>query len=77
MLLELGSTESDTPLPLETEVLAALRPLLPDMDKGTGKAPAEKLAASGMAPCKSRYKIGFRPNREIFFSGNRPCLLAS
>jgi two-component system chemotaxis sensor kinase CheA len=75
MLLELGSTESDTPLPLETEVLAALRPLLPDMDKGTGKAPAEKLAASGMAPCKSRYKIGFRPNREIFFSGTDPASL--
>ena len=75
MLLELGSTESDTPLPLETEVLAALRPLLPDMDKGTGKAPAEKLAASGMAPSKSRYKIGFRPNREIFFSGTDPASL--
>ena len=73
LLLELGSTDSDTPLPLETEVLAALRPLLPDMDKTTGKV--EKLAASGIVPSKTRYKIGFRPNREIFFSGTDPASL--
>jgi two-component system, chemotaxis family, sensor kinase CheA len=71
LLLQLGSTDSDTPLLLETEVLAALRPLLPDIDKTTGKAPAEKPAASGIA----RYKIGFRPNREIFFSGTDPASL--
>jgi two-component system chemotaxis sensor kinase CheA len=45
MLLELGSTESDTPLPLETEVLAALRPLLPDMDKGAGKAQGDRFSS--------------------------------
>jgi two-component system chemotaxis sensor kinase CheA len=28
-----------------------------------------------MAPSKSRYKIGFRPNREIFFSGTDPVSL--
>jgi two-component system chemotaxis sensor kinase CheA len=72
MLLELGSTESDTPLPLETEVLAALRPLLPDVDKAAD--PAQKLAVSA-APCQTLYKIGFRPNREIFFSGTDPVSL--
>ncbi len=71
LLLELGSTDSDTPLPLETEVLAAIRPFLPDMDKAAGKAQPEKIAASGPA----RYKIGFRPNREIFFSGTDPASL--
>ena len=75
LLLELGSAESDTPLPLETEVLAALRPLLPDMDKGSGNAQAQKLAAGGTTPPKTRYKIGFRPNREIFFSGTDPVSL--
>ncbi len=75
MLLELGSTQSDTPLPLEIEVLAALRPLLPDMDKGTQKAQAENLAASGGARPKTRYKIGFRPHHEIFFSGTDPASL--
>ena len=71
MLLELGSTDSDTPLPLETEVLAAIRPFLPDMDMAAGKAQPEKIAATGPA----RYKIGFRPNREIFFSGTDPASL--
>ena len=71
MLLELGSTDSDTPLPLETEVLAAILPFLPDMEKAAGKAQPEKIAASGPA----RYKIGFRPNREIFFSGTDPASL--
>src|SRR6202044_3026197 len=71
LLLELGSTESNTPLPLETEVLAALRPFLPDMDKTAGKGEAAGVAAH--AP--QRYKIGFRPNREIFFSGTAPASL--
>ena len=71
LLLGLGSTDDDTPLPLETEVLAALRPFLPEMDKATGKAQAATVAASVAA----RYKIGFRPNREIFFSGTDPASL--
>ena len=70
MLLELGSTASDTPLPLEIEVLAAIRPFLPEMDKAAGKTQPAKMA-SGPA----RYKIGFRPNREIFFSGTDPASL--
>jgi two-component system chemotaxis sensor kinase CheA len=71
MLLELGSTESDTPLPLETEVLAAIRPFLPEMDKAAGNGKPEKIASGGLA----RYKIGFQPNREIFFSGTDPASL--
>ena len=71
MLLELGSTESDTPLPLETEVLAAIRPFLPEMDKAAGNGKPEKTASGGLA----RYKIGFKPNREIFFSGTDPAAL--
>jgi len=71
MLLELGSTESDTPLPLETEVLAAMRPFLPEKDKAARSSHPGKIAASGPA-C---YEIGFRPNREIFFSGTDPASL--
>jgi two-component system, chemotaxis family, sensor kinase CheA len=71
MLLELGSTDSDTPLPLETEVLTAIRPFLPEMDKAAGKKQSATTAPSGPA----RYKIGFRPNREIFFSGTDPASL--
>jgi two-component system chemotaxis sensor kinase CheA len=71
MLLELGGTDSDTPLPLETEVLAALRPFLPEMDKAVGKPKAAKTVSSAFC----RYKIGFRPNREIFFSGTDPASL--
>jgi two-component system, chemotaxis family, sensor kinase CheA len=71
MLLELGSTNSDTPLPLEAEVLLAIRPFLPEMDKAAGKTQPTTLAASGPA----RYRIGFRPNREIFFSGTDPASL--
>jgi chemotaxis protein histidine kinase CheA len=56
---------------LETEVLAAMRPFLPEMDKATSKAQATTVAA-GVA---ARYKIGFRPNREIFFSGTDPASL--
>jgi two-component system chemotaxis sensor kinase CheA len=71
MLMDLGSTDSDTLLPLEIEVLAAVRPFLPEKDKAAGKTLPAKVAASGPA----RYKIGFRPNREIFFSGTDPASL--
>jgi len=71
MLVELGDTDSDTPLPLETEVLTAIRPFLPEMDEAVGKKQATKAAASGPA----RYKIGFQPNPEIFFSGTDPASL--
>jgi two-component system, chemotaxis family, sensor kinase CheA len=71
MLLDLGSTDSDTPLLLETEVLAAIQPFLPLTDKATAAAHPGKTAVSGPA----RYKIGFRPNREIFFSGTDPASL--
>lgn len=71
MLLELGNTASDTPLPLETEVLAALRPFLPEPGKDSGEALAPKAVTSGPA----RYNIGFRPKREIFFSGTDPASL--
>src|SRR5580700_4856886 len=71
LLLHLGSTDDDTPLPLETEVLAAMQPFLPAMDKATAKINASTAAASVSA----RYKIGFRPNREIFFSGTDPASL--
>ena len=71
MLMDLCSTDSDTLLPLEIEVLAAVRPFLPEKDKAAGKTLPAKVAASGPA----RYKIGFRPNREIFFSGTDPASL--
>ena len=71
LLLELGSTDSDTPLPLETEVLAAILPFLPQIDKGTATSQSAKPTANVPA----RYKIGFRPNREIFFSGTDPASL--
>ena len=69
MLLDLGSTTSDTLLPLETEVLEAIRPFLPSMD--AAKAKAKTTNADG----PSRYTIGFRPNQEIFFSGTDPASL--
>jgi two-component system chemotaxis sensor kinase CheA len=71
LLLDLGSTDDDTPLPLETEVLAAMRPFLPEMDSATSKAQTAPVAHS----VAERYKIGFRPNREIFFSGTDPASL--
>jgi len=71
MLLDLGGTESDTLLPLEIEVLAAIRPFLPDSSKAHAETEPAKSAAAGPA----RYKIGFRPNREIFFSGTDPVSL--
>jgi two-component system chemotaxis sensor kinase CheA len=71
LLLELGSTDSDVPLPLETEVLTAILPFLPQIDKAAGKSPATKPTAN----VRARYKIGFRPNREIFFSGTDPASL--
>jgi two-component system chemotaxis sensor kinase CheA len=71
LLLNLGSTDDDAPLSLETEVLAAMRPFLPEMDAATSKAQTAAAAASVAA----RYKIGFRPNREIFFSGTDPASL--
>src|ERR1700685_72115 len=37
MLLDLGGTDSDTLLPLEIEVLAAIRPFLPDSSKTSAK----------------------------------------
>ena len=71
MLLELGSSDSDKPLPLETEVLVAIQPFLPALDKAARNAPPGKITAGAPA----RYKIGFRPNREIFFSGTDPASL--
>jgi two-component system chemotaxis sensor kinase CheA len=52
-------------------VLETLRPFRTDLDKAPGTAQAEKTAATGLV----RYKIGFRPNREIFFSGTDPASL--
>ena len=71
MLLELGDTDSDTSLPLETEVLAAIRPFLPEMDPTVSK----NRPAKAMASAPARYEIGFQPNREIFFSGTDPASL--
>jgi len=71
MLLELGDTDSDTPLPLETEVLAAIRPFLPEMDGTVSENQAARTTTSGPA----RYRIGFQPSREIFFSGTDPAAL--
>ncbi len=71
MLLALSSSDSDTPLPLETEVLTALRPFLPEMDKAANKTEASKSAADTPV----RYKIIFRPNAEIFYSGIDPASL--
>jgi two-component system chemotaxis sensor kinase CheA len=70
LLVELGGSASDTPLPLETEVLAAIKPFLPETGKPAATAKAVE-TASGPA----RYKIGFQPNREIFFSGTDPASL--
>jgi len=71
MLLELGDTDSDTPLPLETEVLAAIGPFLPEMEAAVSK----NRGANATAGRPARYKIGFQPNREIFFSGTDPASL--
>jgi two-component system chemotaxis sensor kinase CheA len=71
MLIELGSTESDVLLPLETEVLAAIRPLLPHVDEAVSKQKTVAVASGGPV----RYAIGFRPHREIFFSGTDPATL--
>jgi two-component system, chemotaxis family, sensor kinase CheA len=76
MLLDLGGTASDTPLALEIEVLAAIRPFLPSTDKTAGNAQKAKVSSSELSINeRARYKIGFRPNRQIFFSGTDPASL--
>ncbi len=70
ILLRLDSADTQTLVPLEVEVLAAIRPFLPE-------ASSEKVGpkARGDASGLSRYTIDFRPNREIFFSGTDPASL--
>jgi two-component system chemotaxis sensor kinase CheA len=70
LLLDLGSSTSEEPLPLETEVLTAIRPFLPE----PGKAATKPKGAAGKQT-RSRYKIEFHPHREIFFSGTDPASL--
>jgi two-component system chemotaxis sensor kinase CheA len=70
LLLKLGSN-SDTNVPLEGEVLAAISPYLPELKAVSAKAietcaPTDEL---------HRYTIDFAPNREIFFSGTDPASL--
>ncbi len=71
LLLDLGGSDSESLLPLEVEVVTAIRPFLPDMDKAEAKRAAPKSTARGPA----QYRIGFAPNREIFFSGTDPASL--
>jgi two-component system chemotaxis sensor kinase CheA len=70
MLLDLGPS-SDVPLDLETEVLASIRPYLPDLEELDKKAQSAIETTHKL----SRYKVGFHPNREIFFSGTDPASL--
>ncbi len=68
LLLQLGSTAADTLLPLEIEVMNAIRPFLPEVKEGAAHAPE----AGREGTERTRYKIFFRPHREIFFSGTDP-----
>jgi two-component system chemotaxis sensor kinase CheA len=71
ILLQLDSADLATPVPLEAQVLEALRPFLPEMDA----AAAKKSLGSKSATAMSRFKITFRPNLEVFFSGADPASL--
>ena len=70
LLLHLGSTTSDTLLPEEEEVLAAIQPYLRETQNAPPKAHVEEAAGKVV-----RYRIHFRPHREIFFSGTDPASL--
>jgi two-component system chemotaxis sensor kinase CheA len=69
ILLQLDSADAETPVPLEAEVLAAIRPFLPEASN------AVEAKVLGVDSGPSCYRIGFRPNREIFFSGTDPASL--
>jgi len=71
ILLQLQSSDMETPVPLEAEVLAALLPFLPEA-AAAGAGTAQERAESD-AP--ARYKIEFQPARDIFFSGTDPASL--
>jgi two-component system chemotaxis sensor kinase CheA len=70
VLLKLGS-KSETPVPLESEVLAAISPYLPEPTAVS----ARTIEASIPRDELRRYTIEFAPNREIFFSGTDPASL--
>ena len=72
ILLRLDSGDTETPVPLEAEVLDAIRPFLPASSAATLDT---KKSSQSKIESVSRYKIGFRPNREIFFSGTDPASL--
>jgi two-component system chemotaxis sensor kinase CheA len=71
ILLRLDSADTETSVPLEGEVLAAIRPFLPETGEPAPGSRDGQRKPSG----PSRYRIGFRPNREIFFSGTDPASL--
>jgi two-component system chemotaxis sensor kinase CheA len=70
-LLDLGSEDSETPVPLEQEVLASIEAYLPKATAGKATRHNAKAASVGT----NRYKIGFTPHRQIFFSGTDPATL--
>jgi len=70
LLLKLGSN-SESNVPLEGEVLAAISPYLPEL-----KAVRSKAVETCAPPDElHRYTIDFAPTREIFFSGTDPASL--
>ncbi len=71
ILLRLDTGDSETPVPLEAEVLEAIRPFLPASSRAAAETEKARPKAEGVA----RYKIGFRPHQEIFFSGTDPASL--
>jgi len=66
ILVRLDSADTETPVPLEAEVLAAIRPFLPVASSETVEAKVR--AASG----PSSYKIGFRPTGRFSFPAPTP-----
>ncbi len=74
ILLKLDSMDVETPVPLEAEVLAAMQPFLPPVS-ARSTIPAVAAQGGGVAATLVRYKVKFRPNREIFFSGTDPASL--
>lgn len=74
LLLALDTTDVETPVPLEAEVLIAVRHYLPHSADLTEKLrnTSEQLVA---VPAISTYRLQFHPHREVFFSGTDPATL--
>lgn len=70
MMLDM-KPDSDAPLELEDEVLVAIRIFLPKPKESASEAQNAVSITNQLL----RYKVGFHPNREIFFSGTDPASL--